>query len=423
VGFYKIPCGGNGRFMDVGISDGNVVCYGMPREIKEPRDLKGMIKKAIESPIGSPRLSHLVKKDSKICILVDDMTRPTPAHQVLPLVIDELSSVGIPDNQIMIVAGSGLHRPMTKEEIDKKIGEEMTRRFPPVLHDAFCEEKLTYIGESSQGTPIWVNTHVAQSDVILGIGGILLHQIAGYGGGAKIILPGISGRKTITYNHNLIPEQLTRGNPENPIRKDMEEIATKVGLKFKIDVVMNAEDKIVGVFAGDFVTEHRRAIQLYNEVYRLKVPEKVDIVLTTTIPKVLSFTQGATEVMCTMPAVTMPGGTIIILCPAYEGFFLGDNRVYENDLRSRLTIDQIRKRVKEGPIYEAAALSNLARVRDQFNFVIVSEVLKPEDIVTMGLGLERSVDKALQAALSRHGKNAKVAVIPYGYCTSPSLGK
>lgn len=421
MGIYNIPSGRDSEFWEVKIPDENVICYGVPRNINGIKDLRGEIKRALENPIESPRISELVNRDSRVCILVDDITRITPAYQILPLIVEELSASGVPDTQVKLFIAIGLHRVMTEDEIVKKVGLEMASRFPPVLHDGISKDNLSYMGKSSRGTPIWVNKHVAQSDIIIGIGGILLHQFAGYGGGAKIILPGISGRETITYNHNMISDQGIPGNPENPIRLDMEEIARKVGLSFKVDVVMNTENEIVGVFAGDVVTEHRRGIRLYNEIYKVGVTEKADIVLTTTVPKTITFVQGALQPIFSMPLVTKPGGTIIECCAAFEGFSFAGKRTYEDDMRARLTTEQIHQRVKENTIFEASTFANLARVREKFNFVIVSENLQPEDIVTMGFNLDRSVENAVRQAFSKHGENAKIAILPYGYSTLPCL--
>jgi nickel-dependent lactate racemase len=424
MGVYKIPTGTDGKFLDVQIPDKNMICYGVPREVDACNNLEREIKKALDNPIGSPGLKQLVNRKSRVCLLVDDATRPTPAYQILPTIIRELDAAGVQDSQIKLILAAGLHRMMTKDEIEDKVGKEMTRRFSTFVHSGEAEVELTYIGESSLGTPIWVNKHAAESDVIIGIGCILSHHFAGYSGGAKIILPGISGRQTVTKNHNSIDKRGFPGNPESPFRLDMEEIARKVGLKFKVDVVMNSKNEIVGIFAGDFVEEHRKAVQRYNEIYQINVPEKVDIVLTTTLPKKITFVQGAAMPIVSMPAITKPGGTIIIFSPALEGFSFKVKRTYEDDLRARLTIEQIGKRVKENSIFEAITFAHLAWVRDKFNFVAVAENgnLYPEDIVAMGLGLEKSLDSAMQAAFSKHGKDAKVAVIPYGFsCTVQCL--
>ena len=237
---YKIPTGRDSEFMDVEIPDKNVICHGVPRKMKGINDVKRETKKALENPIGAPRLSQIAKQDSKVSILVDDITRPTPAHQLLPSIVEELSAAGVRDDRIKLVVACGLHRAMTPEEIERKVGSDMVRRFPPICHNGSSESELTYIGESSRGTPVWINKQVAGSDVIIGVGGILLHQFAGYGGGAKIILPGICGRKTVTYNHNMVNEGGVPGVLENQVRLDMEEIARMVGLSLKVDVVMNA---------------------------------------------------------------------------------------------------------------------------------------------------------------------------------------
>lgn len=419
MGIYKMPALRDGETLDLEIPDTNVICYGAPRSIKGVKNLEEEIKKALENPIESPGFSELIKADSRVCLLIDDITRITPTNRILPVIVERVSAAGIPDKRMKLIIAGGIHRVMSSEEIEKKVGLEMASRLQPSFHDSLSEDNLAYVGRSSRGTPIWINKHVTESDLIIGIGSILLHPFAGYSGGAKIILPGITGRQTTIHNHNIISENCIPGRSENPIRLDMEEVARKVGLKFKIDVVMNAENDVVGVFAGDFVAEYRRAVELYNQIYEVQISEKADIVLTTTLPKRITFTHGVFLPMFSMAAITKPGGTIIIGCPADEGI-THSGKGYEDDIRARLTQEQIRMRAKENKIFEASTLTNLARVREKFHFVIVSEKLHSKDMIAMGFNLERSMKDAIRAALLRHGEKSRIAIIPYGFSTLPS---
>ena len=237
-----------------------------------------------------------------------------------------------------------------------------------------------------------------------------------------MIVPGISGRETILYNHNILESRCCACNLEgNPLRGEMEEVARRVGLYMKIDCVMNSDNDLVDIFAGDFIAEHRQAVKKYNDIYGVTLPKKVEVVLTSTMPKYHTFTQGIFMPLCTMYDVTTDNATVIISCPAIEGYTFSTSAV--ENMKAKLTIEQLEQRAKEGSIFEAITYYHLARIRDRRNVIVVSENLTEEEMIQTGFKHAPTIEKALDMAFARHGQNTQMAVIPYGFSSVPMLAE
>lgn len=257
----------------------------------------GAINKAIDEPIYSPKLEELAQGKKTVGIIVDDITRPTPVKIILPPIIEKLKKAGIREEDITIFISLGSHRPMIKQDMIKKLGKKIVSTFQVLNHNPF--DNLIYLGKSKMGHPISINRSFMEKEVKVSIGGILPHQLAGFGGGAKNIIPGIGGIETLSANHNFIfgkknEQKLLHfciGEPDNPLRKDMEDIASKVGPVFFVNTVLNSKMEVAGIFAGDSVKAHRAGAQFAREVYSTKVILEADIIILNAYPKDTEFGQ------------------------------------------------------------------------------------------------------------------------------------
>lgn len=253
-----------------------------------------LIQEALQNPVGSTALSKLAVRKKDVVIIFDDLKRPTPVSCIIPPVLEELAKAGIKDKQITFVAGIGAHDPMSRDQMVKKLGQDVVERFLVFNHNVY--DNLVEIGKTSRGIPVWINRQVMSCDLKIGIGTAIPHIIAGYGGGAKILIPGVAGLQTIIANHALAmigaaqPPNQARRNPalghleNNAVRADMEEGARIAGLDFKIDVVVNAKREIIGLFAGDFVQSHRAACSFAEKVYDTNPVKDADIVVSNAYP-------------------------------------------------------------------------------------------------------------------------------------------
>ena len=263
--------------------------------IFEPTGLEGMqilsedeVRKSLQTPIDAEPLRKLAETRKSAAIIVDDLTRPTPTFAVLPAILEELKAGGLGEEDIRIVIGLGLHRPLKQFEKRRKVGREVADRFQVENHDAFARE-MTRHRRPNGGPDIRINSTVGEAELKISISGIIPQGGAGFGGGAKAILPAVSDYETIQFNHAydwegygvVYPEKIQRPC----IRKDMEEVAKIVGLDFSINLVFTPYKEITGLFCGDFVKAHRKGCALARESYLTPLPEEeLDIVIANGYP-------------------------------------------------------------------------------------------------------------------------------------------
>ena len=249
------------------------------------------IESAFANPIGTPRISELARGRKSAAVIVDDLSRPTPAADILPSVLGELSHAGIPISEIRIVVGGGSHRPISEEEIARKVGPDIAATYTVTNHD-FMSGDLRAFGSLPSGLPIYLNAVVADSDLKLCVGGIYPHPGAGFGGGSKLILPGISGFATMYYFHTFYPGRhqgnIERQSDEPDMRDASEGVARVLGPDAVVNVTLNRKREITKVFVGDFIQAHRAGARYALQTYATKVPEDLrksaDLVIANCYP-------------------------------------------------------------------------------------------------------------------------------------------
>ena len=382
---------------------------------------KEAVKKALDNPIGTEKLNKLVRSGQRVVLLVDDWTRPTPAYKVIPVVIQELLDCGVKVEDIKIIIARGTHAPLSREQIEKKLGKDTVGRFAVEMHDP--DRGVTYLGESKSGTPVYLNKCFVEADVKIAIGWLVAHPIAGYGGGAKIIVPGVASRRTINYNHALCEgDHVAIGIADgNPVREDMEDIARMGGLDFIVNVMLNAKREIVEAVAGDVVAAHREGIKRNRRFYGIKVGEEADIVVLGANPRDATIYHGSFALPCALPLVKS-GGTIIWVAPCLSG--PGAHEAREN-FRRRLAIppDEMMASIKKGHIPASGGVFDWcnAKVVHRNRVVLVSDMINQQEAEEFGFHYGESIQKVLHEELWVN-REAKVRVIPVGGLAVPIYG-
>lgn len=264
-------------------------------EILGPKDASALSDKQMEraftDPIGTPRIAELAKGKKSAAIVVDDLSRPTPAAEVIPFLLRELISAGILKSEIRFVVGGGSHRPLTNEEIAKKVGTDIAAEYEVTSHD-FMSGDLRGYGSLENGMPIYINRVVADADFKICLGGIYPHGSVGFGGGAKLIVPGVSGFATMFYFHTFSPSRghavIDRKSNAPDHRDFAEEVAAVIGLDVIANVVLNSRREICGLFVGDFVQAHRAGAHFALETYGTEIPmqsrKETDLVVLNCYP-------------------------------------------------------------------------------------------------------------------------------------------
>jgi nickel-dependent lactate racemase len=295
----------------------------------EPASLSGVsdpcaeTQRALSQPTGAARLSKIARGKKKVALVIDDGSRPTPVHQVLPAVLDELHAAGVSSQQIHLVPALGVHRAMTQTEVEQRTGRIGLDNMHLVTHD--CDDPgLASLGRTSRGTPVLVNQTVANADLIVSTGCIEPHLIASFGGGYKNLFPGVAGRATIAHNHSLncAPDTFNMaGQPieKNPMRLDLEEAGQMLKPPvFIINAVLNSAMEVVQVVCGDPIQAHRAGVQISASIYGVNVSTLADVVITDSHPMDQDLRQGVKALANTIRAVKR-GGVLITLVRAEEG--------------------------------------------------------------------------------------------------------
>jgi len=251
------------------------------------------VKKAIENPVGTKTLREIAAGKKTAAIAFDDMTRPTPAYEVVPHVLAELNAAGIRDENIVFVTAYGCHYQMNGMEVEKKLGTDAVRRCPWLNHNVW--ENLEDRGVTKAGNHIQIDTYYAKADVKVTLSGLKAHGTPGYGGGPKLVLPGLSGIKTIKFMHETIkrsprPRTDADGVPfirvwENEQRQDMIEAARLASVDFSVQMVYNQERKLVNVVAGDIVRAHHRAARFAVNHLATDYATECDVIVVNAYPK------------------------------------------------------------------------------------------------------------------------------------------
>lgn len=362
-------------------------------------DLRQSVLEALESPVGAGPLSSLARGKTKVVIISDDATRPTPVAQIVPLVLSQLAAAGVTDAQITFVMANGTHRAMTEGEICAKIGSKVAERFAVVNHDHLAGD-LVDLGATPSGIPVHVNQVVAGADFVIGIGSIVPHRYCGWSGGAKIVQPGVCGEETTVATHLMITRDsgVRLGNVENVVRHEMEEVARRAGLRFIVNVVLNAEGQVAGVVAGDPVLAHRAGVSKAVGICSTPVREKAHIVVAGSHPADANFWQ-AGKALYSADLAVRDGGTIVLVTPAAEG--IGEHEEFGSLLA--VEYDEILRRLENGLIRDRLSAAGALAVRlvaQRSRIVLVTDGLSDAEVGAMGFKrypvsrLQQAIDDA-----------------------------
>ncbi|MDP8223563.1 MAG: nickel-dependent lactate racemase [Candidatus Lernaella stagnicola] len=303
-----------------------------PAEYPPVHDAAAACAAGLAEPLGMPPLRELARNRRKIAIVVEDVSRPTPIADFFGPIIDALDAAQVPDEAVTIVTALGVHRPMTEAEVKAKIGERAFGRYRWINHDFEPGDHLEMLGTTRRGTPCWINREVSQADLVIGVGCIEPHIIASFGGGSKILVPGVAGKETVakTHRRNTTPQTFNNVGLDpyqNPMRQDLEECVAMIKAPiFIVDAVLRGDLSVAQILAGDRDQVYRAGIEAAARIFGVKVPGLADIVITSSHPMNVDMRQGAKSLANTIRALRR-GGTMLCLMAAEQG--VGDFPVPE----------------------------------------------------------------------------------------------
>jgi nickel-dependent lactate racemase len=398
--------------IELEIPERNIFSVILPSEPENKEEADSLIKKALENPIKSRRISEIVNPDSRIAIIVSDVTRPTPTAKILPPLLEELYLGGAKDENICIVFALGLHRQQTEEESKKLVGEEIYKKILCIQHDI---HRCKRIGVTSRGTPIEIFEGVMDADIIIGTGSVEFHYYAGYSGGAKSVLPGISSQESVLANHKMmIDDKAVSGRVDGAVRQDMEEAAKIFGLDFILNVVLDSKKEIVSAVAGDFIEAHRKGTEVVDSMYKVPVePADAVIVSCGGFPKDVNLFQ-ANKALDNATQSVKEGGSIILVAECAEGI---GNQVYECWNRECRSPDDAIERFKNCFEFGGHKSAIVAKIAKKFKLYLISK-LSEEQTRSAFFTPMPGLKEALSEVLSKN-PDAKIHLMPHGGQTLP----
>jgi len=406
--------------IELNLPDEKVLSVLRSREVKSAKNEVEEVRRAISNPIGGGRLEALASKADKICLLVSDYTRATPNRILVPPILERLKEADKRMEDVKILVANGLHKPAPERELEELLGSEVLEEVEVINHDAEDENQLVYVGKTSFGTNVYVNRLILESDLIIATGLIEPHFFAGYSGGRKSILPGVSGRVTIYQNHGfkMIDHPSSRYGilDGNPIHEDMVEAAKLVKRNYMmVNVVIDKHGRIVRAFAGDLFEAHRRGVDFLDSKVKVRAPSRASIVITSNGGYPLDRDLYQTvKGMATGELVAKKNGVVIIFSECLDGIGRGHDLFYKLMAEAK-NPDEVLERIRrEEPIKDQWEAQVLARILKNVDVIIVTKNIKHSRIEEMQLTPASSPDEALEIAYQMAGKEAEIIAIPEG---------
>ena len=387
-------------------------------------DERAALADAMEFPLDSPPLADLAKDAKSVCIAICDVTRPMPSHVVIPEVLKQLRCV--PKEKITILVATGTHRPTSKEELMGMLGRKVMEEVRVVNHSATDDASLERCGDTSDGTPIWINRKWIEADLRITTGFVEPHFFAGFSGGPKLVAPGLAGIKTIMSLHSahLIghPQSTWGVIEENPLHTIIREIAAGTGVSFAVDVAINRKRQITGVFAGELFKEHREACAFARKNAMQPVEGPFDVVLTTNsgYPLDLNLYQSV-KGMSAAARIVKPGGTIICAAECSDG--IPQHGEYAEILASAPNASSLLEMInRTGYSRQDQWQAQVqALVQLKARVFLKSSYLTPKQVRAAHLEPIKDVAVAVSEELEKSGPEAIVCVLPEGPQTIPYL--
>lgn len=392
-------------------------------DIPPLENLEQAVLDAIYHPIACEPIDKLLQPGQKVAFICNDPTRVANSHDFMPILVREMNRLGIRDEDMRIVFALGTHRKMTLEEMTEAVGEDVAARLPMYNSDCNAQEDFEYFGETSFGTPVWLNKLICDVDLVIMTGTIVHHFFSGFGGGRKAVLPGVAAMETIRRNHSLMmsPEARLGKLHGNPVYDDQMEgvrLFAKKHRLFLFNAILDAKKRFLKIFAGDWDKAHLEACRFVDMVYGAEIDEPADIVIASCggYPKDINIYQ-LQKTMDNAWCAVREGGVVIIIGECEEG---SGSAALEKALEEDPSPDAIKAKLEKNFVIGAHKAYAITRLMKKAKFILVSSLDKglAEKLLFESVN---SVDEAISAAEKYVGENYRILLMPQGSLTVPII--
>lgn len=392
-----------------------------PNHLPALKDQNQGVRDALRDPIDTPPLKSMAKATDKVAIVISDITRPTPNHILVPLLIEELAH--IPHEQFVIINGTGTHRDQTEEELVGMLGRWVVDNIRIINNHCHEKEELVNLGQSTFGCDIYLNKEYVEADFRINTGFIEPHFFAGFSGGPKGIMPGIAGIETIMTFHNarmIGDPKSTWGNMEdNPVQNMTREINRVCPPDFLLNVTLNGDKDITGVFAGELFAAHEKGCAFTKEHAMIQCEERFDVVITTNsgYPLDQNLYQ-AVKGMSAAQKIVKEGGAIIVAAECSDGIPDHGNfaEIFSMADSPQALLDMIND--PEFKMFDQWQVQKQAVIQ-VWSDVYVHSKLSNEQIEQTMLNPCNDIEQTLEDLKQKYGPDMSVAVLPLGPLTIP----
>jgi len=395
-----------------------------PSHVPGLKDERAAVLAGLENPISARPLREWIKPGDGVCILFTDITRATPNDRLIPWLLDYLADV--PRDKITLINQLGTHRPNTPSELEQMLTPGVARNYRVLNHEPENPAALVQLGVTRSGAAALLNRHFVEADIRIVTGFIEPHFFAGFSGGPKGIMPGVAGLETVVSNHgakNIGDPNSTFGVTDgNPIWEETRDIALRAGPSFVLNVSLNDERQITGVFAGDLIAAHKAGCEFVRNSAMQKFDAPFDIVVTTNsgYPLDLNLYQ-AVKGMSAGARVIKPGGTLIIACECCEGVPMGSS--FDELLRSASSPVEILSLLASPGFQRPEQWQAQIQAIIQRNADVLLYSSLSDDVVRKAhLTPCHDIAGAVNGLVRQNGNGARIAVLPQGPLTIPHLG-
>lgn len=395
--------------------------FGETKEETSRSSVEQMTHGALLAPIGAPGLEELISGAQRVAIIVDDWTRPTPIAGILQVLLPYLASNDCRRENVTIVIALGTHVALTREELQERLGKDVVSRYRVVQHNAW-QSDLVPVDLPGDGRVVRINPEVARAEVKIGISSILPHPMAGYGGGPKILMPGVSNFEFVRdhhMRHTIHPRAVAGLAKGNPFHEDCMRAARAIGLDFSINCVYNQHGQVARMLAGSLEEAFTAAVEACLEKLGARFEEKVDITITSTYPHTHGhqFCKG----LSAPDVITRETGAILMVVPTVtpvtEEFVSSFNLVRERSGNN--CVEYVTEAMSKGmpflpdkPVEFNMAMSCVI-LRPKVRTILVSPTISQDEASTMGFEYAPSVEEGLRL-LERVYPKARIAIFPSG---------
>jgi nickel-dependent lactate racemase len=431
----QIPYAKN--MVELEVPESQVVGVRVPRSMPPASDPDALLRQSIENAFEERGLAAKAGPAARACIAITDRTRSTPNKRIVPMLIDQLNTYGVPDQNITVISSGGMHAPDSREDILRTVGQAVLDRVEAITNDPDNDAVMTSLGTTDMGTPVEVHRRFAEADIKIGVTNVMPCMLAGWSGSGKIVMPGVSSRRSIYHNHKQFVKPLLELRcssllgimpPHNPVRADIEQCATVSGLDMVVNTVLNSQRQLVDVFCGEHVAAHRAARDRMLPDVEVSLPQAVDVLIAGVGDPALevSLFQGGSRVCGGVDRTLRPGGTLVMANACWEGIYEGfEHEEYRDWMRQMPTPVEIGQLVEDDKMggEKGCVLFTFSWLLHEMKcrIIVVTDGMTADELREVHLDHASSVQQAADDALSSYAGGASIGIMPYGGLVLPTL--